>query len=390
MSSGSGNDELELKIVNAAKKKRGAEKGLTEDDIRGSNRDDDEEPIQTGPMPVADAETLSKRRIVKARRRGGQLKPENEEAAEAVTKDQTTAAPIFNFANTPSTTTTSSPLTFNSSTTPSLFNFSMPAKSSDENGKPASTSASTTSGFGSFVVSSPSTFSSAAPSSDGAIFSFSTAPSTFNFSTESSFTLQSSSSDAPSVATKAAPAIVLNNEPVQSGEEEDKQLFQAKAKLFMVVQVEVDGKKKAEFRQRGEGTIRLNEANDKSYTRLVFREDKVLTLKLNSRIWSDMLVEKATEKQIKFAAFSLEDGKQALFLARLASSEEAEKLLKLIQDSKQTAKPLTTTTSSAETKEEKVEEKVEEKKEEKVEEKKEEKKEEKVEEKKETAEEKKE
>lgn len=72
-------------------------------------------------------------------------------------------------------------------------------------------------------------------------------------------------------------------------------IYQAKARLFEM--------EDSQWKERGVGTVRVNTSNDESYSRILFRADQTLILKLNTRIFREMLAEKASDKQVRFIIF---------------------------------------------------------------------------------------
>lgn len=96
---------------------------------------------------------------------------------------------------------------------------------------------------------------------------------------------------------------------VVTGEETELNVIQMNCKLYGWVQ--------GTWKERGRGILRLNdwgESGQDFQSRLVVRTQGTLTIMLNTNIWGDMSVEKASKKSIRFTAAD-SDGQPKLYLA---------------------------------------------------------------------------
>ncbi|KAF7728733.1 hypothetical protein EC973_005570 [Apophysomyces ossiformis] len=129
-------------------------------------------------------------------------------------------------------------------------------------------------------------------------------------------------------AVKSKPLNVKPKE-VKTGEENERTIYQTKAKLLVLDTVT------SNWKERGAGTLRINtsdRAQDNSFTtRLVMRADSVFRLILNVKIFPGMQVFIMQEKFVRFAGFETEtkDGKTetklvnyALRVSNAAAAEE--------------------------------------------------------------------
>jgi hypothetical protein len=107
----------------------------------------------------------------------------------------------------------------------------------------------------------------------------------------------------PEPVKEAPPSVTLlhsGEEKVESGEEDETTLFSQKVKLFEL-QKNDSG---TEWKERGIGTIKLNEKKDKSSARLVMRKEHVFTILLNAVIFAEMKCQTPQEKSLVVSAFS--------------------------------------------------------------------------------------
>eukprot|EP01117_Protostelium_nocturnum_P003061 TRINITY_DN13_c1_g1_i1.p1 TRINITY_DN13_c1_g1~~TRINITY_DN13_c1_g1_i1.p1 ORF type:complete len:372 (+),score=199.10 TRINITY_DN13_c1_g1_i1:148-1263(+) len=349
----------------SAKKKRGAERGLSQADIDGEEKETQEpEPQTSGQFAKADEDTLKKRRIIKVRRKGSSaLEPENANALQEA--QSAPAASSFNINALKNADVEKKEENAVQSENPKVEEKKVEEKKEE---KPAETVDSSTSSaekteekktensservenseekkeekkdekgpFGFFSVASPFSFESTSSSP----FSAFSAPtnSTFNFATTSTFGSSYSAgssqseegSDNPSdfVPTSSfTPSINLpvSSEPLSTGEEDETNVYTFKlAKLY--------GLEEGSWKERGEGTLKINEAKDGSYSRVLLRTAGILALKLNSRIFSNMAAEKVGAKQVRFMGTSMEkSGEMAPYLVRFKETSDAVTFVNLIE-----------------------------------------------------------
>ncbi|KAF9292045.1 hypothetical protein BGZ68_000613 [Mortierella alpina] len=110
---------------------------------------------------------------------------------------------------------------------------------------------------------------------------------------------------------------------VQTGEEEEMNIYQTKGKLF------TDADKTHSWKERGKGTFKVNVSRrDTKLARLVMRTDGVLRLILNVAIFPDMNVVVTGEKYVRF--IGIEDGKPIPFLLKVKDASVAEDIVRSI------------------------------------------------------------
>jgi hypothetical protein len=117
-----------------------------------------------------------------------------------------------------------------------------------------------------------------------------------------------------------------------TGEEGEDNLIQVKGKLF------VYDKENTKWKERGTGICRLNQAKDKSYSRLIFREEKVRRILLNFRL-SPVLNPSQNKNAITFLAPNVDDPKKIVTYSikiteKPNSEQSATKLIELINQYK--------------------------------------------------------
>jgi len=108
---------------------------------------------------------------------------------------------------------------------------------------------------------------------------------------------------------------------VVTGEEAESNVLQGQVKLYIF------DKEKRNWTERGRGQLRLNDSAVSKpghlRSRLVVRTSGNMRVVLNTKLWCDMICEKANEKNIRISA--LDDGEVKIFLIA-CSIKEAEKL----------------------------------------------------------------
>jgi len=108
---------------------------------------------------------------------------------------------------------------------------------------------------------------------------------------------------------------------VVTGEEAESNVLQGQVKLYIF------DKEKRNWTERGRGQLRLNDSAVSKpghlRSRLVVRTSGNMRVVLNTKLWSDMICEKANEKNIRISA--LDEGEVKIFLIA-CSIKEAEKL----------------------------------------------------------------
>ncbi|XP_055740163.1 ran-binding protein 3-like isoform X1 [Salvelinus fontinalis] len=125
--------------------------------------------------------------------------------------------------------------------------------------------------------------------------------------------------------TKAtAKKCILEKVDVKTGEESESNVLQVQCKLF------VFDKTAQTWIERGRGLLRLNDmasTDDGSLqSRLVMRTQGSLRLILNTKLWPQMQVDKASEKSVRVTAMDTEDQGVKVFLISASSREDTGQL----------------------------------------------------------------
>lgn len=113
---------------------------------------------------------------------------------------------------------------------------------------------------------------------------------------------------------------------VVTGEEEESNVLQANGKLYLF------DTQKRNWTERGRGQFRLNDdpVSEPGHlkSRLVMRTVGSLRVVLNTKLWADMICEKADEKKVRISAF--EEGEVKIFLIA-TSPKDADKLFTALE-----------------------------------------------------------
>lgn len=110
--------------------------------------------------------------------------------------------------------------------------------------------------------------------------------------------------------TKERVKLQANADALKTGEEDEKTVFSARAKLYTTSE--------AGWKERGTGTVRCNvphQNSGKAGGRLVMRADGVLRVILNVNLFAGMSCDVAQDKFVKLVA--VEDGKPVNFAIRV-------------------------------------------------------------------------
>ncbi|XP_074851752.1 ran-binding protein 3-like isoform X2 [Carettochelys insculpta] len=122
---------------------------------------------------------------------------------------------------------------------------------------------------------------------------------------------------------KPAQKYLLNKVEVITGEEAEHNVLQISCKLF------VFNKLSLSWTERGRGSLRLNDTSSNKHgtlqSRLVMRNQGTLKLILNTKLWTQMAIEKPNRKSLCITATDLEDNSVKIFLIQ-ASSKDTEYL----------------------------------------------------------------
>ncbi|EMP30285.1 Ran-binding protein 3-like protein [Chelonia mydas] len=122
---------------------------------------------------------------------------------------------------------------------------------------------------------------------------------------------------------KPAQKYLLDKVEVITGEEAEHNVLQISCKLF------VFNKLSLSWSERGRGSLRLNDTSSNKHgtlhSRLVMRNQGSLRLILNTKLWTQMAIERVNRKSLCITATDLEDHSVKVFLIQ-ASSKDTEYL----------------------------------------------------------------
>ncbi|XP_049823323.1 ran-binding protein 3 isoform X2 [Aethina tumida] len=113
---------------------------------------------------------------------------------------------------------------------------------------------------------------------------------------------------------------------VITGEEEETNVLSISCKLFSYDNTG------GTWQERGRGILRLNDLeleDNRTQSRLVFRTSGSLRVILNTKIWAEMMVDKASEKSIRLTAQDSSGGIKVFLI--MASNEDSKHLFKQLQ-----------------------------------------------------------
>ncbi|XP_010134106.1 PREDICTED: ran-binding protein 3-like, partial [Buceros rhinoceros silvestris] len=122
---------------------------------------------------------------------------------------------------------------------------------------------------------------------------------------------------------KPVEKILLDKVEVITGEEAEHNVLQINCKLFIFNKLSLT------WIERGRGSLRLNDTSSSKHgmlqSRLIMRNQGSLRLILNSRLWKQMVINRANRKSLCFTATDQEDHSVQVFLIQ-ASSKDTEYL----------------------------------------------------------------
>ncbi|XP_066508467.1 ran-binding protein 3-like isoform X1 [Hoplias malabaricus] len=149
-------------------------------------------------------------------------------------------------------------------------------------------------------------------------------PSSLEATPEKNHSVTESLEESAAAYTKAtAKKCILEKVEVRTGEEAESNVLQMQCKLF------VFDKPAQSWIERGRGLLRLNDMASTDdgtlQSRLVMRTQGSLRLILNTKLWAQMQVDKASEKSVRITAMDTEDQGVKVFLIS-ASSKDAGQL----------------------------------------------------------------
>ncbi|XP_072461904.1 ran-binding protein 3-like isoform X2 [Notamacropus eugenii] len=124
---------------------------------------------------------------------------------------------------------------------------------------------------------------------------------------------------AAAFSSKPSPKCILEKIEVITGEEEEHNVLKINCKLF------VFKKTTQSWIERGRGTLRLNDtANNNSgmlQSRLIMRNQGSLKLILNSKLWAQMEIQRASHKNLRITATDLDDCSIKIFLIQASAKD---------------------------------------------------------------------
>lgn len=119
----------------------------------------------------------------------------------------------------------------------------------------------------------------------------------------------------------AEKACVFKEEKVETGEENEQELFRGRAKLYSLEQSDAGGR----WKERGVGSLKLKQQGSKGRGRLLMRTEATLRVVLNSALYEQFEVDKATERSLRFQGFDGDgndaEEKRVCFLVRFSSKD---------------------------------------------------------------------
>ncbi|KAM9813337.1 ran-binding protein 3-like [Neosynchiropus ocellatus] len=116
---------------------------------------------------------------------------------------------------------------------------------------------------------------------------------------------------------------ILEKVDIRTGEESERNVLQIKCKLYIFE------KTAQSWKDRGQGLLRLNDMvspSEGTWSRLVMRADGSLRLILNTKLWSEMQVKKASQRSVWVTAMDTEDKAVKVFLIS-GSSRDIDQLV---------------------------------------------------------------
>ncbi|XP_034298281.1 ran-binding protein 3-like [Pantherophis guttatus] len=125
------------------------------------------------------------------------------------------------------------------------------------------------------------------------------------------------------LSSKTAQRYLLEEIEITTGEEEEHNVLQINCRLFLF------NKALLCWTERGSGCLRLNDTSSNQHgmlqSRLVMRNQGSMRLILNTKLWTQMVIERANRKSACITATDLEDGSVKVFLIQ-ASTKDIESL----------------------------------------------------------------
>ncbi|KAM6474246.1 ran-binding protein 3-like isoform 2-T2 [Liasis olivaceus] len=125
------------------------------------------------------------------------------------------------------------------------------------------------------------------------------------------------------LSSKTAQRYLLEKIEITTGEEAEHNVLQINCRLFLF------NKALLSWTERGSGSLRLNDTSSNQHgmlqSRLVMRNQGSMRLILNTKLWTQMVIERANRKSVCITATDLEDGSVKVFLIQ-ASTKDTDSL----------------------------------------------------------------
>ncbi|XP_034956403.2 ran-binding protein 3-like isoform X2 [Zootoca vivipara] len=123
------------------------------------------------------------------------------------------------------------------------------------------------------------------------------------------------------VSSKPTQRYLLDKVEVTTGEEAEHNVLQINCRLFLFNKVS------SSWTERGSGSLRLNDTSSNQcgmlQSRLIMRNQGSMRLILNTKLWTQMVIERANRKSLCITATDLEDGCVKVFLIQASSKDAA-------------------------------------------------------------------
>ncbi|XP_077792549.1 ran-binding protein 3-like isoform X8 [Podarcis muralis] len=123
------------------------------------------------------------------------------------------------------------------------------------------------------------------------------------------------------VSSKPTQRYLLDKVEVTTGEEAEHNVLQINCRLFLFNKVS------STWTERGSGSLRLNDTSSNHcgmlQSRLIMRNHGSMRLILNTRLWTQMVIERANRKSLCITATDLEDSCVKVFLIQASSKDAA-------------------------------------------------------------------
>lgn len=122
----------------------------------------------------------------------------------------------------------------------------------------------------------------------------------------------------------------FREEKVETGEEEERELFRTRAKLYCLEQ----GDSGPRWKERGVGQLKLKEKIDDGRARLIMRTEATLRVILNCAVYSSMKLDKASERSVRFNGFEVDEKlceETKCFLVRFSTKETSSSFVAAVE-----------------------------------------------------------